>query len=124
MEVARVFHCPPQLAWSVLTDVATWPRWGPSVTAVRIDGERLGPGATGHVRTPGGLWLPFAITVWEQGHRWGWRVAGVPATGHRVEPDARGCRVVFEVPALAAAYGVVCRIALRRLATLLEEERR
>jgi len=123
MDVTRRYRCPSQLAWSVLTDVATWPRWGPSVTAVRLDGQELGPEATGQVRTPVGLWLPFAITRWDEGHRWGWRVAGVPATGHRVEPDGQGCRIAFEVPVLAAPYVVACRIALRRLAAVLEQER-
>jgi len=124
MDAARRYDCPPELAWSVLTDVATWPRWGPSVTAVRLDGRELGPGRRGQVRTPGGLWLPFVITRWEEGRRWGWRVAGLPATGHRVEPDGRGCRITFEVPALAAPYVAVCRIALRRLADILEDEPR
>jgi hypothetical protein len=121
VEVTRRATCPPEVAWTVLTDVATWPRWGPSVTAVRLDGPELGPGARGQVRTPGGLWLPFAITGWEEGRRWDWRVAGVPATGHRVAPDGAGCRVTFEVPWPAAPYVAVCRMALRRLADLLDE---
>ena len=124
MDVTRRATCPPEVAWTVLADVATWPRWGPSVTAVRLDGCALGPGARGRLRTTGGLWLPFEITRWEEGRRWDWRVAGVPATGHRVAPDGDGCLVTFEVPWLAAPYVAVCRIALRRLAEILEQEPR
>ncbi len=123
MDVARVVSAPPAAAWDLLTDLATWPRWGPTVTAVETtDGaRRLAPGARGRVRTPFGLWVPFVVTEMEPGHRWVWRVAGVPATGHRVEPHADGCRVVFEVPALAAPYVVVCRVALARIAGLLAD---
>jgi hypothetical protein len=66
--------------------------------------------------------LPFAISTFEPGARWSWRVAGVPATGHRVEPTSDGCRIVFEVPIVAAPYAAVCRVALRRLARLLATE--
>jgi hypothetical protein len=50
-------------------------------------------------------------------------VAGIPATGHRVEALGPGrCRVVFEVPLLAAPYLAVCRLAAHRIRTILEEE--
>jgi hypothetical protein len=63
------------------------------------------------------------VTHFDPGHRWVWRVAGIPATGHRVEPVAAGCRVVFEVPLPALGYAAVCRIALGRIARLVEDGR-
>lgn len=123
MDVARVLAAAPAAAWQVLTDLDAWPHWGPSVTAAETtDGaRRLTPGARGRVRTPAGIWIPFVVTALEPGHRWSWRVAGVPATGHRVEPHPEGCRVVFEVPVLAAPYALVCRVALGRIAGLLAD---
>ncbi len=107
--------------WDVLVDLDRWPEWGPSVTGVDLDGgsRRLGPGATGTVRTPLGVALPFRITEWHDGVAWGWRVAHVPATLHRVEPtDAHRCRVGMAVPAWAPAYLVVVGAALPRIARL------
>ncbi len=123
MEVARVLPAAPAAAWRVLTDLDLWPRWGPTVTAAELDdgARRLTTGARGRVRTPANLWLPFVVTELQPGYRWAWRVAGVPATGHRVEPHPAGCRVVFEVPTLAAPYAVVCRLALTRIGSLLAD---
>jgi hypothetical protein len=50
--------------------------------------------------------------------RWTWRVARVPATGHRVDPLGDRCRVSFEVPLVAAGYVPVCRRALDNVASL------
>jgi hypothetical protein len=117
--VARELDRSPAAAWDRLVDTGAWPEWGPSVAAVDCDRRRIAAGTTGRVRVRGlGLWLPFAVRTFawdgERG-RWTWRVARVPATGHRVEPTARGCRVAFEVPPAAAPYAVVCRRALARL---------
>ena len=67
----------------------------------------------------------FAVSgkKYPAGQQWGWEVAGIPATGHRVEslgPDR--CRVVFEVPLLAAPYLTVCRLAAQRIRNILEQE--
>lgn len=105
--------------WRLLTDTEAWPRWGPSVRAVESPRRFIGPGLRGRVQTAVGLWLPFEITHWQAGRAWGWRVGGVPATGHLVEPLGRDrCRVTFTVPAWAPLYLPVCRLALRRLRDL------
>ncbi len=130
----------PETAWDALIDTERWPAWGPSVTDVDCDDRRVLTGSTGRVRLPGGVWVPFRVTHLA-GRRWTWRVARIPATGHRVESvdggvtdgdgDGTGaggddaseedeCRVVFEVPPLAAGYVPVCRRALGDLANLLD----
>jgi len=110
---------PAAVAWWLLTDTEAWPRWGPSVIAVDAPARRIGPGMRGRVKTAPGPWLPFEITDWQAGRRWSWRVAGVPATGHAVEPLAPGrCRVAFTIPIWAPFYAPVCRAALRRLREL------
>lgn len=123
IEVAAELPATPSAAWDALTDTVRWPAWGPSVTDVDCDRRRIRTGTTGRVRLPGGVWVPFTVTDVEPGRRWDWRVARVPATGHRVEPvaDDRRCRVVFEVPPLAAGYVPVCRRALGDLARLLAD---
>jgi hypothetical protein len=69
--------------------------------------------------------VPFEVTSFDaEARRWTWRVARIPATGHRVEElGAARSRVGFEIPLLAAGYAAVCRSALSRIARLAEAER-
>jgi hypothetical protein len=117
--VDRVVAAPPEAVWQVLVDVGRWPQWGPSVRSAELhDATELAAGVRGTVETAVGVRLPFTITGFEAGRRWGWTVAGVPATGHEVTPVAGGSRVRFEVPWWAAGYLAVCAVALRRIESL------
>ena len=104
----------------MLTDIRTWPLWGPSVRRAALDdgGWELSAGAHGTVWTVAGLALPFTVTAFDPRRRWDWTVAGVPATGHEVSESDRGCRVRFEVPWWATAYLPVCSVALARIERL------
>jgi len=106
--------------WDLITDTRRWPLWGPSVRMVDCPQRYIDAGCSGRIRTPIGLWLPFRVTVFEPGIYWDWRVAGIRATGHRVERvgPAR-CRLAFTVPIWAAVYGPVCHLALLRIDRLL-----
>ena len=87
--------------------------------AVDAPARFISAGMHGRVQTTPGLWLPFEITDWEEGRAWAWRVAGIPATGHRVTSVTESsCRVAFTIPRWAPFYVPVCRIALRRIASL------
>jgi hypothetical protein len=120
----RTVDAPAGLAWRLLIDTDEWPRWGPSVRAVDAPARCIGPGARGRVQSAAGLWLPFVITDWEPGRAWAWRVAGIPATGHRVAPiGPQRCRVSFLIPRWAPFYRPVCRSALERIAALAERGR-
>ena len=110
----------PDVVWRLLTDTHRWPEWGPSVVGVTSEDRFVQAGTRGHVRSVGGLKLPFQVTECTD-HCWTWRVAGVPATGHRIEPLETGCRVAFEVPPLAAPYALVCRRALATVERLAED---
>jgi hypothetical protein len=67
-----------------------------------------------------GFWVPFVVIEWVEGHYWAWRVAGVRATGHRVEPlGADRSVLTFDLPVPAFPYLLVCGIAARRIARLL-----
>lgn len=119
-DVSREVPSPCGEVWDLLTDTRRWKEWGPSVREVQCRHRYLSDGVRGRVRTPFGLWLPFEVSEYVPGYRWSWRVAGLPATGHRVEAcEGSGCRVVFEVPLLAAPYALVCAVAARRIARIL-----
>ncbi|WP_280587785.1 SRPBCC family protein [Halorubrum sp. Boch-26] len=116
---------PPDVAAEALRDTRSWPDWGPALDAVESDDRHVARGTRGRVRV-GGAWLPFRVTACN-GRRWEWRVAGVPATGHRVDSyagESDRSRVVIEVPVVAAWYVPVCRRALDRFAALVESRSR
>ena len=121
LAVGRDVAAPPKPTAETLRDTRRWPEWSPSVRAVESTDRFVETGTTGRVRVAG-AWVPFRLTAATR-LRWDWRVAGVPATGHRVEryperPDR--CRVVIEIPLLAAPYVPICRRALDRFAALVE----
>lgn len=114
--VTQELDVPAAVAWGLLTDIAAWPTWGPSVRSALLDEGRFEGGATGTVTTAVGVRLRFRITEVDPGRAWSWEVMGVPATGHRVEPlGPQRCRVGFSVPWPAVGYLPVCGVALRKL---------
>jgi hypothetical protein len=117
--VSRAVDAPAARVRTILRDTERWPAWGPSVAAVDCADRLVREGSTGRVRIAGlGLWAPFVVTTCRD-RRWSWDVAGVPATGHVVEPLPDGrARVGIEVPPLAAPYAAVCGVALDRIASL------
>jgi hypothetical protein len=119
IEVAREFPAPADRAWALLIDTGRWPEWGTSVRGVECADREIRAGTTGRIETVLGITVPFEIVACEP-YRWTWRVARIPATGHRVEPLGENrCRVVFEVPVLAVGYIPVCRRALGRIAHIV-----
>lgn len=121
VSVARIIRASAPRAWDTLIDTWQWPRWGPSVRAVDCADRYLCAGSRGQVQTAVGLWLPFTVTAFEADRYWRWQVGGIAATGHRVEClTATSCRVSFEIPVVAAPYSIICKIALQRIAHLLE----
>jgi uncharacterized protein YndB with AHSA1/START domain len=120
--VGRDIDADPEDVWELLCDTARWPEWGTSITDIEASERNIEAGTTGRVRVRGvGAWIPFEVTtVDEQRRRWTWNVARIPATGHRVEERAGGCRVVFEIPLAAVGYAPVCRTACQSIAALVE----
>ena len=115
--VDRIVPATVDAVWEILTDTRRWPEWGPSVSAVRSSERFVEPGATGEVQVLGGPWVPYRIVTCAN-RRWTWRVARIPATGHRVEATDDGARVVIEIPLAAAGYAPVCQRALVRIERL------
>lgn len=116
LAVDRFIAAPSETVWNLLVDLEAWPKWGATVTAARLDeGDVLTLGVTGLVWTPVGIPLPFTIDEFVPGRSWGWRVAGVPATRHGVDPEGDGCRVWMTGPLWAPAYVPVLALALARI---------
>ncbi|MGD8268051.1 MAG: SRPBCC family protein [Desulfobacterales bacterium] len=116
----KIINAPATHVWRLITDTHSWPLWGPSVQNVECPERFIRGGSTGRIRTPFGIWLPFVVEGFEPGRYWDWRVGGIAATGHQVEPRGRHESVLsFSVPIWAAGYGIVCRLALTRIENLL-----
>ncbi len=104
----------------MITDTAKWPQWGPTVKKVEFPERFIYKGASGRVLTAFYAWLPFEIVEFEPVRFWNWKVAGINATGHRILAiDEGACELWFEVPVIAAPYGLVCQLALTRIEKLL-----
>ena len=131
LAVRRSIRAAPETVWKIITDTHQWPRWGPSVQRVESPNRFIQKGDRGRVKTAAGIWLPFEITEFEPERYWAWKVAGVRATGHRVEPvgnagsdpdEPGGCRLIFEAPAIAFPYLSVCRWAAGRIRRMAEAD--
>ena len=121
--VTAEIDAPAPTVWGLLVDLDAWPRWGPSVRRASVEGGVLAAGARGTVTTSLGVSLAFEITAFEPGIGWAWKVGGIEATDHRVEPlGADRCRVGFGIAWPAAPYLAVCRIALGRIERLATEQ--
>ena len=120
LDVGTHIDAPVSRVWRLMTDTQTWTHWGPSLKEVDSPQRFIRAGLTGRIRTPFGIWVPFIIDRFEPEHYWDWRVGGVAATGHRVDPRGPDqCRLTFTVPVWAAGYTVVCRVASNRIKRLL-----
>ena len=117
---SKPLNAPAGRVWELITDTWTWPLWGPSVRAVDCRQRFITAGCQGRIKTPLGLWVPFRVTTFDPERYWAWRVAGLAATGHQVDPlGSRRCRLSFTVPVWAFGYGIVCNLALGRINRLL-----
>ncbi len=124
ISVGKTFSASSDILWDLITDTSQWPRWGPTVKAVRTSERYIGEGSEGQVLTPLGIWLPFVVTDYEHEYFWNWKVASVRATGHRLQiADAGNATLWFEVPVIAFPYIAICRMALTRIADCVAESR-
>lgn len=122
ISVGKRFSASRDMLWNLITDTTQWPRWGPTVKAVRTSERCIRKGSEGHVLTPLGIWLPFIVTDYEHECFWNWKVASVRATGHRLQlTDTGGVILWFEVPLIAFPYLAICRMALTRIANCVAD---
>ena len=125
LTIGKTYAISSDVVWRLITDTRLWPRWGPSVRAVDCKDTVIRPASTGRILSALGLWISFVVDDFEPGVYWNWRIAGVPATGHRVEPLGPGrCRLSFDTPAWAVAYLPVCYLALIRIQRLVKQMQR
>ena len=116
----------PDEVWDRYVRPARWHEWSPQIRGVDYGHEVLRAGATGRVRAPLGVPMPFRVLAVDDGdparRSWRWRAGALGVhveLEHVVEPAPSGgtrTRLVLAGPApVVLAYLPLARLALYRL---------
>ena len=120
IEVGLLISAAPDEVWRMLVDTSRWLEWGPSIREVDSTDRFLTVHSSGRVRTVLGFSVPFAVTRFEAGKSWSWRIFRIPATTHTVESlGANRSLLLFGVPLIAFPYLLVCFLAMKRIRSLI-----
>ncbi|HEY1179527.1 MAG TPA: SRPBCC family protein [Phytomonospora sp.] len=113
---------PAAACWAALTDIADWPNWTASITAVDpVDDGGLAVGRRYRLTQPGMPVLTWTVTRLDEGEAFDWeaRSPGVLTVGrHRLRPDGEGTRIdlgVHQSGPLAWLFGLIGGAKTRRL---------
>jgi ribosome-associated toxin RatA of RatAB toxin-antitoxin module len=92
---------PAQRVWEVISDVARWHEWTPSITSIeRRDDGPFGVGSRARVRQPKFPAAFWKVTSFEPGTGFDWVSAGPgfrAVGGHWIEPTETGSRATLSV---------------------------
>ena len=117
---------PPDAVWALLAQPARWSEWAPHIRgAWGLGAPEVRYGARGAARLLGLIPVPAVIVAKQAGKEWTWVVPAGVRMIHRVEACGSGSLITIELeapgplePALAATYGPLVQLLLRRLASL------
>ena len=107
----------PARVWEVLSNVARWPEWTPSILTVEHVSEPFGNGSTATVHPLGNPTSVYTVTRWEPGHGFDWetKVRGTTAIGgHWVEPAGDGRSVATLTLDIPGVIGTLFKPMLSR----------
>lgn len=130
MRVTDTLHisAAPDAVWAVTADVERWPEWTPTVTSVRLLGDReFGLGSVARIRQPMQPESEWTVTEFSVGRRFAWttRRTGIRMTGtHDIIAEGSGTWNVLRVDAhgwLAVVLWPLLRWPMRK--ALADENR-
>ena len=100
-EVTRHIDAPPQAVWPVISDVARWPEWLPTINSVeRLDEGPLRIGSRARVSQPKLPKAEWEVTELVDGRLFTWEATGpgMRSIGrHEVVPDGDGSLVTLSI---------------------------
>jgi len=101
----------PERLWQVVTDVAAWPGWTASMTAVTLlDGGPLAAGSRVRIRQPGLRPAVWTVTQLDPGRSFTWESAapGVrTVAGHHVTTAAGGTELTLTLAQTGPFAGLI-----------------
>jgi uncharacterized membrane protein len=105
---------PAEAIWPVLSDVAHWPDWTPTIQ--RVDRRQSGPLAVGHsakVKQPKLPAVVWTVSEVREGRSFMWSSKGGGFTtvgDHRIEPAGDGCDVTLSITRSGPLAGLADRL--------------
>jgi uncharacterized protein YndB with AHSA1/START domain len=100
-ETHRHIDAPPAQVWDVLSDVAHWPDWTPTISSVAVlEGDEMRVGLRAAVRQPRLPRAEWTVTEVVPGSSFTWEATGPglrTVARHVVEPDGTGARVTLSI---------------------------
>jgi uncharacterized membrane protein len=97
----KLISASPEAVWDVISDVARWPEWTPTVTSViPLDDGPLAVGSRVRIRQPRLASATWEVTELADGRRFTWesRAPGVRTIGrHEVAAAAGGAEVTLSI---------------------------
>jgi uncharacterized protein YndB with AHSA1/START domain len=117
-ETTRHIDASPSRVWEVMSDVARWPEWTPTVDSVeRLDDGPLQVGSRARIRQPRLPRVVWEVTEVVDGRTFTWEATGpgIRSIGrHEVVPDGTGSTVTLGIEQ-AGPMGAVAALVWRRL---------
>jgi uncharacterized membrane protein len=110
-ETSLYVDAPAEVVWEVLSDVARWPQWTPTVTSVeRLEVGPLRIGSQARLRQPRLREAVWEVTELVEGRLFTWqsKAPGVTTIGrHEVVPEGNGSRVTLGIEQAGPLGGMV-----------------